>query len=246
MRFKTLTLDLRPPFAEIRLLPPASGAEFDRRTLDELDAACGLIHDDDAVIVALLTAEDGAFTCESAPAPERGSLPFRALEVMGQPVIAVIEGEASGAGLELALACDLRVASERATFALPAVSQGAVPSGGATARLPRLVGRARATEMILLGEPLDADAALACGLVNAVAPHGQARPQAERMAATIASRGPVAVRYAKEAVLRGLDMPLEQALRYETDLTVILQTTADRAEGVRAFLEKRPPRFEGR
>jgi enoyl-CoA hydratase/carnithine racemase len=100
--------------------------------------------------------------------------------------------------------------------------------------------------MILLGEPLDARAALACGLVNAVAPHGEARAEAERIAGAIASRGPIAVRYAKEAVLRGLDMPLEQALRYETDLTVILQTTADRAEGVRAFLEKRPPRFEGK
>lgn len=230
-------------------MPRASAAAaFDRRSLDEIDAVCAAIHDEAAVVVALLTAEGAAWSRESALSaqPERGTLPFRALELMGQPVIAVIEGEASGGGLELALACDLRVASERATFALPAVSQGAVPSGGATARLPRLIGRARASAMILLGEPLDARDALACGLVNAVTPHGAARAQAERIAGVIASRGPIAVRYAKEAVLRGLDMPLDQALRYETDLTVILQTTADRAEGVRAFLEKRTPRFEGR
>ncbi len=121
-----------------------------------------------------------------------------------------------------------------------------MPCGGGTQRLPRLVGRAKAAEMILLGQSLDAAAALACGLVNRVAPRGEARAAAERLARTMASRGPLALRYAKEAINRGLDMPLEQALRYETDLTVILQTTRDRAEGVRAFLEKRPPRFEGR
>jgi enoyl-CoA hydratase/carnithine racemase len=100
--------------------------------------------------------------------------------------------------------------------------------------------------MLLLGETLDAETARLCGLVNRVAPPGDVGSTARAIAESIASRGPLAVRYAKEAILRGLDMPLDQALRYETDLTVILQTTADRAEGVRAFLEKRPPRFEGK
>jgi enoyl-CoA hydratase/carnithine racemase len=140
----------------------------------------------------------------------------------------------------------VRVAGEGASFAMRQVAHGAVPSMGGTQRLPRLIGRTRATEMILLGETVDAKTAMAWGLVNDVTPQGAARARAGEIAASICARGPLAVRYAKEAISRGLDMPLEQALRYETDLTVILQTTADRAEGVRAFLEKRPPKFEGR
>ena len=100
--------------------------------------------------------------------------------------------------------------------------------------------------MILLGEELDAQAALACGLVSALVPSADLAAHGRALAERIAAQGPIAVRYAKESMLRGLDMPLEQALRYETDLTVILQTTADRAEGVRAFIEKRPPQFEGK
>jgi enoyl-CoA hydratase/carnithine racemase len=99
--------------------------------------------------------------------------------------------------------------------------------------------------MVLLGEGIDAATALEWGLVNAVAPSGDVLKRTHEIAASIAARGPLAVRYAKEAITRGLDMPLEQALRYETDLTVILQTTDDRAEGVRAFLEKRAPKFKG-
>ena len=208
--------------------------------LDELDSVCEAIHDDQSVHVVLLS---GSFDLASTASPRAERLPFRSLETMAQPVIAVIEGPATGAGLELALACDIRIASEAATFS---AGDGVMPALGGTQRLPRIAGRATAMRMILLGETLDAAAAFACGLVNAVAPPGGADARAAEFAATIASRGPLAVRYAKEAVLRGLDMPLDQALRYETDLTVILQTTADRAEGVRAFLDKRPPSFEGR
>jgi enoyl-CoA hydratase/carnithine racemase len=160
-------------------------------------------------------------------------------------VIAVIEGATAGAELELALACDVRVASEAATFSMPQVASGTMPSLGGTQRLPRIAGRAVASSMILLGTVLDARAALACGLVNAATAPGAARARAMQIAESIAARGPLAVRYAKEAMLQGLDMPLEQALRYETDLTVILQTTSDRAEGVSAFLQKREARFRG-
>lgn len=170
----------------------------------------------------------------------------RALELLPQPVISCVEGEIAGGALEIALACDVRVAGAGATFAMPQVADGTMPSGGGTQRLPRVVGRTKAAEMILVGVELDAEAALACGLVNAVTDSGEATAEGRRLAKRIAAQGPLAVRYAKEAVLRGLEMPLEQALRYETDLTIILQTTRDRDEGVRAFLEKRPPRFEGR
>jgi enoyl-CoA hydratase/carnithine racemase len=253
MRFETLAIARSGPVAEIRLNRAARGNPIDALFLAELAGATAQIHDDPSVMVVLLTADGACFSSGRAPdesataAPDPdAALPFRCLELMAQPVIAVIEGDASGAGLELALACDIRIAAEDALLALPDVALGHMPSAGATQRLPRLVGRAKAAEMILLGEPLSGAVAVAWGLVNHIAPRGEVRAVAERLAATVASRGPLAVRYAKEAMLRGLDMPLDQALRYETDLTVILQTTADRAEGVRAFLEKRPPKFEGR
>ncbi len=251
MRFDTIAISSHGPVAEIRLSRPAERNAVDAAFLAELDVATAMLHDDDKISVVLLSAAGAAFSAgvqapEVSPWPVDGPAPFRCLEVMAQPVIALIEGDAVGAGLELALACDVRIASADVTFAMPGLAGGVVPCGGGTQRLPRLVGRAKAAEMILLGEPLDAASALACGLVNRIAPAAEARGVAERLARTMASRGPLALRYAKEAINRGLDMPLDQALRYETDLTVILQTTRDRAEGVRAFLEKRPPRFEGR
>jgi enoyl-CoA hydratase len=255
MTFDTITVTLRPPIAGIRL-----EAAVDARLLDDLDAAVAAISDDATVRVVLLTAAGGAFLGAAAPfdGTARAALPFRSLELMPQPVIAVMEGDAIGRGLELALACDMRIASDDAAFALPLEplprplsheergDRSAMPSLGGTQRLTRLIGRGRAAELILLGGRIDAATALSYGLVNAVTPRGETLAHAERIAAAIASRGPIAVRYAKEAIARGLDMPLDQALRYETDLTIILQTTADRAEGVRAFLEKRRPKFEGR
>jgi enoyl-CoA hydratase len=251
MRFDTLALSVTDAVAEIRLCRPDRGNPIDGRFLDELEEAVAAVHDDPAARVVLLTAEGDCFSHgwdlqpgEQPAVP--GRLPFRCLETMRQPVIACIQGDAVGAGLELALACDIRLAAEGAMFAIPDVAMGMVPSAGGTQRLPRLAGRGIAMRMVLLGEPLDAQTALACGLVNAVWPPAGLRAAADALAAKIAAQGPLAVQYAKEAVLRGLDMPLDQALRYETDLTVILQTTDDRAEGVRAFLDKRPPRFEGR
>src|SRR6185295_5589234 len=245
MRYDTVAVSREGPIAEIRLNRPDRGNPIDALFLAELAAASSAIHDDPTAHVVLLTAAgDGSFSSGRTPDAEpsdaaaaSNELRFRCLELMAQPVIAVIQGDAIGAGLELALACDIRIAAEEAMLSLPGVPMGEMPSGGATQRLPRLVGHAKAAEMILLGEPVSAPAAVAWGLVNHIAPAAGLRALAERLAGVIASRGPLAVRYAKEAMLRGMDMPLEQALRYETDLTVILQTTADRAEGVQAFLE---------
>jgi len=248
--FTTFNVERRGRVAEIRMARPDRGNPIDARFLDELDAAAQALHDDPEVSAVLLTAEGDVFSsgrladAEGMAEPRR--LPFRALETVCPPIIAVIEGDAIGAGLELALACDLRIAAEEAMLALPDVAMGVAPAGGATARLPRIAGRGLAAEMILLSARVDGRRALACGLVNEALPRPGVRQRAEQIAGDIAHQGPIAVRYAKEAIVRGLDMPLEQALRYETDLTIILQTTADRAEGVRAFLEKRPPQFEGR
>lgn len=241
MAYRAVTVERSGHIAEIIL----EDAPLDAGTLSALDDAAAAIHGDSSVHVAVLTG--GPLACgDAAIAPVGARLPFRSLELMGQPVIAAIEHACDGAGLELALACDVRIASDAATFGMPAVAAGRVSALGGTQRLPRIAGRTAAAAMLLLGDTLSAEDALRRGLVNAVTPAGAARAAAMRLAEAIASRGPVAVRYAKETMLRGAGMTLDAALGYETDLTVILQTTADRAEGVAAFIEKRAPRFEGR
>jgi enoyl-CoA hydratase len=261
MAYQTLVLERGRPLACIRLRRAERGNLIDGQTVQELDAACRELNDDEAVRAVILTGEGDAF-CQgwdlSRFDPERESPldwarrqgllgdPFGCLARLPKPVIAAVNGDALSAGLELALACDVRLAAEEASFACPETGHGVIPWAGGTQRLPRIVGRGKALEMILTGEAVDASEALRIGLVSQVTPRGRLLAEAEALAGRIAARGPIAVRYAKEAVSRGLDMTLEQALRYETDLTIILQTTEDRAEGVRAFLEKRTPRFKGK
>ncbi len=259
MTYRTLVLEKNGPLATLRLARPERGNPIDRLVLDELDEACAAINDDPEARVALLAAEGEVFSSGWAPAelaPDtfdaaewrarwEATPPFAALESMGQPVVCALNGDATSAGLELALACDVRLAAEGARFALPETGQGLLPMAGGTQRLARLAGRAAALRLILLGETIDAQEARRIGLVSAVHPKRELLAQAEALALRMAARGPVALRYAKEAVRRGLEQPLDQALRFETDLTVILQTTEDRAEGVRAFLEKRDPKFKG-
>jgi enoyl-CoA hydratase/carnithine racemase len=249
--YKTINVAVRDAIGEIRLCRPEIGNAIDPALLDELDQAASELSDNEAVDVVLLTADGENFSrgwnSEKWPMlPSRPATGFRCLEMVAQPVIACIQGEAVGEGLELALACDLRIAADDAVFAMPQVKMGRPPWLGGTARLPRIAGRSTASAMILMGERLDAASAMRCGLANAVVPALELRAKAEDLAAAIAQQGPLAVRYAKEAIREGMDMPLTQALRYETDLTIILQTTDDRAEGVRAFKEKRPPRFSGK
>ncbi|MGE0227297.1 MAG: enoyl-CoA hydratase/isomerase family protein [Dehalococcoidia bacterium] len=170
---------------------------------------------------------------------------FDALATLPQPTVAAVRGPAHSAGLELALACDMRVAASTATFAAPETALGLMPFGGATQRLPRAVGRSQALRLLLSGLEIDAAEAKRIGLLVDVVSEGEEVDSALRLARSIASRAPIATRFVKEAVWRGLEQPLQQGLRTELDLTVILQTTADRAEGVRAFVEGRAPRFTG-
>lgn len=178
---------------------------------------------------------------------QRRRLEFRqVMDRCPQPLIAAINGWALGGGLELALACDIRVASADARLGLTETALGIIPGGGGTQRLPRLVGRGKALELILTGTRIDAAEALRIGLVERVVPAGEALPAATALARDLAARAPLAVRYAKEAVVKGLELPLADGLRLENDLSTLLRTTEDRLEGARAFLEKRPPRWTGR
>ncbi|HEY3124605.1 MAG TPA: enoyl-CoA hydratase-related protein [Thermoanaerobaculia bacterium] len=177
----------------------------------------------------------------------RGQAVLDRLENLPIPSIAAINGFAYGGGLELALACTMRVASENAKMGLPETSLGILPGYGGTQRLARLLGKAKAAELILTAEKgLTAAEAGRLGLVNRVVAPGQALAAAMDLALAVAKNGPIACRYALEAIRRGIEMPLPEALSYEATLFGLCASTEDMKEGMKAFLEKRPPRFTGR
>jgi enoyl-CoA hydratase len=176
----------------------------------------------------------------------RGQAVLGRIENLGKPVIAMINGYAFGGGLELALACHLRTLAAETRIGLPEVGLSIIPGYGGTQRLPRLVGRGRALEMILTAKPVDAATALSFGLVNRVAPAASLREVTEGLARTLLGNGPLALALATEAVLRGGEASLEEGLRIECDLFGIISSTQDMREGLNAFLEKRKPDYQGR
>lgn len=163
-----------------------------------------------------------------------------------KPFIAAIQGYCLGAGLEIALTCDLRIAAEDARFGQPEVNRGIIPGAGATQRLPRFIPRSKAAELILLGQPIDSQEAYRIGLVNKVVPLDQLMPAAMQWAEIIAQAGPLQVRAAKEAILRGYNVPLEEGLRIERELQNRVVATEDFKEAGRAFQEKRKPNWQGK
>ena len=172
---------------------------------------------------------------------------FRARLVgMGKPFVDAVQGFALGGGCELALCCDLRVAADDAQFGLPEINLGSIPAGGATQRLPRLIGTTRALELLLTGDRLSAQEAHQLGLVNRVVPPGELAATAAELAGKLASKAPLAVRYLRESVYRGLDLSLDEGIRLEAYLGGLLRTTEDRVEGLAAFREKRQPQYKGR
>jgi E-phenylitaconyl-CoA hydratase len=163
-----------------------------------------------------------------------------------KPIIAAINGFCLAGGLEMALSCDLRVAAEHATFGLMEVSRGIIPGAGGTQRLPRMIPLAKAMEMILMAQRIDAQEALRLGLVNRVVPLAELMPTAMKMAEAISQNAPLAVRSAKEAIIRGLSTTLEEGLRLESVLQSYLLKTEDAVEGPKAFAEKRKPQFKAK
>jgi enoyl-CoA hydratase/carnithine racemase len=251
--FQNVRLRIDGDIARIALDRPDAGNRIDLRSLGELAEAAQLIAEESAVALTVLTAAGASFcagwddtTREAIARPgDRVLDPFGCLSMLPCPVLVALQGAVTGPGLELALACDIRVAADDARFALPDVAQGHLTLAGGSQRLPRIAGRSVATSMLLLGDELDAEAAYRAGIVSRVFPAASLAQETEALAQRIAANGPLGLRYAKEAVRNGIELPVDAALRLELDFSIILQTTRDRAEGVEAFREKRPPRFEG-
>lgn len=176
----------------------------------------------------------------------RGQRVFSEIEAFPRPVIAGVNGFALGGGCELAMACDIRIASEKAKLGQPEVNLGVTPGFGGTQRLARLVGRSQAKLLLFTGELVGAERALGLGLVNEVVPPEALLGRCRELAALIAQKGPVAVSYCKQAVNAGLEIDLDHGLAYEAELFAQTFATADQKEGMQAFVDKRPARFEGR
>ena len=214
---------------------------------DELTDVCAEIGSNGETRVVILDGiEENALPMEGADAETMARSLSQPIASLDFPVIASINGDVIGIGLELALACDIRITKESSRFGLPHIRAGLIPWDGGTQRLSRLVGKGKALELILTGETIDAQEAFRIGLVSKVVPSDQLMVVAMDMAREMVSKSPIALRYAKEAIYKGMDLTMEQGLHLEADLYLLLHTTKDRTEGIDAFREKRTPKFEGK
>jgi enoyl-CoA hydratase len=255
MEFANLRVEQRPPLAVITIDRPKVLNALNAETIGELSAALDDLAADDGVRVILLAGAGGrAFVAgadirelaalapdEAQAFAQRGQGVFRRIETLGKPVIACIQGFALGGGCELAMACTLRIAADDAKLGQPEVKLGLLPGYGGTQRLPRLAGRAAALKLLLTGAIIDAREALRIGLIDEVVPSEQLMERAEALAREIAANAPLALGEVIGAVDRGMDEPLDKALALEAQAFARLAATADRAEGTRAFLDKRAP-----
>lgn len=255
----TLTFDLTDGVARITVNRPDKLNALNAIVIAELADAVTRIETDSAVRGVIVTgagtkafvagADINELTDQGATGGRNravtGQQVFRRLERCGKPVIAAVNGFALGGGCELAMACHLRIASETAKFGQPEVKLGIAPGYGGTVRLPRLVGRARALELLLTGDMIDASEAHRIGLVNRVVPADRLLAEAEALLRAILANGPLAVRACLEAVDAGLEMSLDQALLFEANYFGLLSATEDMREGTKAFVEKRKPVFKG-
>jgi enoyl-CoA hydratase len=259
MELKYVNSETRGAVAIITVNRPDKLNALNADTITELHTVFEQVAKDSAVRAVVLTGAGeksfvaGADIAELAKMSPLGGIEvsrqgqdaFRFLETMRKPVVAAVNGFALGGGLELALACHFRLASENAKFGLPEVKLGIIPGYGGTIRLPRVVGRGRALELMLTGDMIDAQEAYRIGLVNHVYPQSELIGAAEQLANKIAGNGPVAVALAIEAVDNGYHSTTEDALRLESNLFGLLASTEDMREGMGAFLEKRKANFKG-
>ncbi|HHW06470.1 MAG TPA: crotonase [Clostridia bacterium] len=257
--WNNVTLERQGPIALLTINRPQVLNALNEETLRELEAALDEIAADREIRVVIITGAgekafvagaDIAFMQNLTPLEAKrfarlGQTVFSKIENLPQPVIAAINGYALGGGCELAMACDIRVASTRAKLGQPEVNLGLIPGFGGTQRLTRLVNPGIAKEILFTADTYDAEAAKQMGLVNHVVPPEELMQFCKDMAARIAAKGPVAVQLCKEAVNDGLEMDLEKALIHEADLFGLVFATRDRAEGIAAFLAKRKPEFNG-
>jgi enoyl-CoA hydratase len=260
MGYETLLCEVRDRVATVTLNRPKVLNALNAQTFDELEGIFQTLATDSAVRVVLLTgAGDKAFAAgadinelSSTDAvtglakAERGQAVFRFLETCGKPVIALINGFALGGGCELAMACTMRLASEKARLGQPEVKLGLIPGYGGTQRLPRLVGESTALKLLLSGEMIDAAEALRIGLVDEVVPAERLMERGEVLARSIVAMAPLAVAGCLEAVRRGSGLHIDAATEVEAEIFGRLCGTADKVEGTKAFLEKRSPVWEGR
>jgi len=259
MTYESLLYEVTGALARITVNRPDKLNALNGAVIAELDQAIGEIERDSAVRGVVLTGAGPKAFVAGADIGEiasqgpidgkaralEGQRVFRRLERCGKPVVAAVNGFALGGGCELAMACHLRVAAEGARFGQPEVKLGIGPGYGGTVRLPRLVGRGRALELLLTGAMIDAQEALRIGLVNRVVPADRVLPESEQLLTTILANGPLAIRACLEAVDTGLDLGLDEALLLEANLFGLLSGTADMREGTAAFLAKRPAQFTG-
>ena len=260
MSTQNLTLEIRDRIARLTVNRPEKLNALNRATLEEMSQVFASLAEDPDVGVVILTGSGtkafiaGADVNELArlsPVEGReyarfGQRLFSRIETLGKPVLAAVNGYALGGGCEIALACTLRFAATTARFGQPEVNLGIIPGYGGTQRLARLVGRGRAQELILTGDMIDAAEAYRIGLANRIFPPEELLERTEAVAASLLSKGPLAIRYAMEAIHRGLAMPPEEGLDFEATLFSVLCASEDMKEGTSAFLEKRKPRFVGR
>jgi len=259
MNFENLQVDIADGIAVVTVDRPKALNALNEKTLCEMQQAFSSFAEDPRVQVIIITgsgekafvagADIAAMQSLSATQACRfaklGHEVMRSIEGCPKPVIAAVNGFALGGGCELALGCDIRLASENARFGQPEVNLGVIPGFGGTQRLARLIGKGLAMEMIFTGDMIDAAEAHRIGLANKVVPAAELLDTAKQLAARIIGKSPYAVKLAKEAVRNGLEMDLARANQYEADLFGLCFASADQKEGMQAFLEKRPPKFTG-
>jgi len=251
-----ILLIIEGPLAILTVNRPEKRNALDLRTVEEFHGALAEITNARCSVFVVTGAGEKSFVAgadiNAIKARKRNdalasinSRLMSAIENHDAVAIAAVNGYAMGGGCELALACDLRIASENATFGLPEPTLGIIPAAGGTQRLPRVVGLGRAKEMILTGARWDARKALEFGLVSEVVPPKELMSAARAMAARVISLGPLAVRLAKQALNASANMPLQAGLAFESMIQAVTYESRDKFEGASAFLEKRPPKFTG-